>query len=213
METIGGGNYFFHAIQLGLSQYSIVRTIQELRLLVATEMQINDCVYRPLYYIEDQQQALTYDMCFERTCIDTEWATELTVSAMARGLDMIIRVIVSGTSADGRPTVLVKNYTDGVLHFDRIITVGFNAAEQHYIAFDCVRTDGIIAMSDRRSKCDIECMTQRSVQRDLNMDVDIGVLDVQTQAGVNVAKETPGDLIHGNANCVRHISSCVDNSG
>lgn len=137
VNTVGGGNCFFDAIRLALRQYDIDRSIAELRVLAATELLINRHLYEPLYVVEDddqRQRAPTYALFVERTLAGHEWATELTVSAMARGLNVVVRVISTGDGFDGRPNCFAKLYEDGVTQHNRLLTVGFNAAEAHYIA-------------------------------------------------------------------------------
>jgi hypothetical protein len=136
VNTVGGGNCFFDAIRFGLRQYDLERSIVELRELAATELLINRHLYEPLYSVEDddQRQAPTYALFVERTLAGSEWATELTVSAMARGLNMVVRVISTGHGFDGRPDGFSKRYEDGVTQNDRILTVGYKTDEAHYVA-------------------------------------------------------------------------------
>ena len=100
-----------------------------------TELVINAEQYRQLYTIEDNglhEQAPTYDSFVQRTQDGFEWATELTVSAMARSLDVVIRVVSSATSNTGQTTAVVHDYGNRD-HTDRMITVAYNAAEAHYL--------------------------------------------------------------------------------
>jgi OTU-like cysteine protease len=138
LDTIGGGDCFFHAIQIGLAQLGIKRTIAELREAAATEMTMNATAYRPLYYTEDnllREQASTFEQFVQRNFDGSEWATEITVSAMARSLDVVVRVVSSGTDENGYPTAAVlPDYNGGIVDNRRVITVAYNAAESHYLA-------------------------------------------------------------------------------
>ena len=107
-----------------------------LRRAAVAELIINASDYRPLYAIDDngqQQQAPTFDLFVVRTEEGTEWATELTITAMARSLDLAIQVVSSGVS-NGQPTATLVTYVAGVNHPDKIITVAYNSAEGHYLA-------------------------------------------------------------------------------
>ena len=133
IPTVGGGNCFFDAVHFGLMQHGLQRTVQELRELAAIELSINRHIYAPVYHVEDDVQAATYDSFIERTRRSTEWATELTVCAMARGLGMVIRVVSTAGTSRGQPTAFVKDYDDGVPPHAAVVTVGYNAAEGHYV--------------------------------------------------------------------------------
>ena len=136
LVTIGGGNCFFDAVHLALLHHGMQRTVQELREVAAIELEINRHIYEALYQVEDHgqhEQATTYESFIDRTRRGSEWATELTVCAMARGLDMVIRVVSTVGSNVGHLTAFAKDYDDGVVHRDRVVTVGYNAAEGHYI--------------------------------------------------------------------------------
>jgi hypothetical protein len=134
-QTLGGGDCFFHAVQMALHDCGIDRTVRELRQLAAIEMRINAQLYRPLYRREDFQQAATYERFVAMTDEANEWATEVTVAAMARGLDFGIRVVSTTNGSDGQPTAFVKDYTDGVSAVHRMLIVGYNVAEGHYVGF------------------------------------------------------------------------------
>jgi len=112
------------------------RTIIELRCAAVAELRMNEAEYRRLYVIEDngqEEQAATFDSFLLRTEEGNEWATELTVAAMARSLDVCIQVVSSG-DAHRQPTATVVNYVDGVIHPERMITVAYNSFEGHYLA-------------------------------------------------------------------------------
>jgi hypothetical protein len=120
---------------MALHDCGIDRTVRELRQLAAIEMRINAQLYRPLYRREDFQQAATFQRFVEMTDKANEWATEVTVAAMARGLDFAIRVVSTTNGSDGQPIAFVKDYTDGVSAAHRTLIVGYNVAEGHYVGF------------------------------------------------------------------------------
>ena len=60
----------------------MIRTIEELGLAAAFELEINANHYRHLYVLEDHgqnEQATTYEMFIARTRIGLEWATAMMV--------------------------------------------------------------------------------------------------------------------------------------
>jgi len=139
LQTVGGGDCFFNAIEFGLQEFGMVRSIQELRNVAATELYINRHQYAHRYVVEDyeqRQQARTFETFVELTGSGSEWATELTVTAMARGLNMVICVI-STAGPSTQPSAFCRFYREGVTRHDQIITVGFNAVEGHYVGFRC----------------------------------------------------------------------------
>jgi hypothetical protein len=134
-ETVGGGDCLFDAVRYGLVDFGVSRTITELRLAASLELDINAPHYRPLYVVDDHGQnvqARTYEEFVRRTRDGAEWATNMTVAAMAKALDVVIRVISTDRNSAGETTAWVQNFGDGVTRKDMIITVGFNKQSAHY---------------------------------------------------------------------------------
>ena len=98
LNTIGGGSCFFDAVRQCLIPYGMTRTIPQLRMAAALELEIHADDYRPLYALEDHgqgEQATTYEEFIRRTKYEMEWATAMTVAALARSLDVCIAVIAN----------------------------------------------------------------------------------------------------------------------
>lgn len=139
IETVGGGDCFFHAVQIGMSALGESHTIARLREAAATELATGAGDYRDLYRVEDYAvQMPTFDLFVQSTWDGTEWATELTVSALACALGVVIRVVSSGTDNNGRPTAsFLPYYNPAALDTGRIVTVAYNADEGHYLGLAC----------------------------------------------------------------------------
>jgi hypothetical protein len=137
VETVGGGDCFFDAIRHGLLDYDIERTVSELRLAAAMQLQMNADSYRPLYALEDyglHQQAATFELFVDRTLNGTEWATQLTVAAMAAALNSRIHVVSTTTDANGRATAWEQDFADEVTDPGRMLVVGYNRQTAHYVS-------------------------------------------------------------------------------
>ena len=70
VPTAGSGDCFFLAVQHGLQQLGLSRTVKELRFLVGLELTINAQLYRHRYNIDDygqRMQAPTYELFIQRT--------------------------------------------------------------------------------------------------------------------------------------------------
>lgn len=141
VDTVGGGgNCFFDAVRLGVQQMGIIRTVSELRLAAAMELEINAELYRPLYSVEDislgqGHQAATSEQFVRRTRDGCAWATSMTVASMAKSLNMVINVISTTSDSTGRLSAWVNSFSDGVTHADRCIIVGYNRETAHYVVF------------------------------------------------------------------------------
>ena len=138
VETIGGGSCFFDAVRQGLFQFDIIRTIPQLRFAAALELQINSEHYRPLYALEDHgqnEQAKSFEQFIEQTRDGFEWANAMTVAAMAKSLDVVIKVISTSTNHQGHVTAYQVDNSDGVRALDRMIVVGFDSVSAHYVGF------------------------------------------------------------------------------
>jgi predicted GIY-YIG superfamily endonuclease len=140
VQTIGDGDCLFSAVQQSLRHRGTDTTIQQLRQVAARQLELHAHVYRPLYMVQycdtspmQNRQAPTFDLFVYRTEHESEWATEMTVSAMARGLDAVIRVISTAETNNRQLQAFATDYTEGVNDIHNIITVGYNAAEEHYI--------------------------------------------------------------------------------
>ena len=70
--------------------------------------------------IEHADQARTYDQFVHNTEFGTEWGTQMTVCALARGLGIGIFVV----STTGNDSAFVQGYFDGVHRTDIAIYVG-----------------------------------------------------------------------------------------
>ena len=102
VNTISGGSCFFDAVRQCALQFGFVRSVEELRVAAALELKIHSQQYRPLYIVEDHGQfvqAPTYDLFVDRTENGAEWATAMTVAAMAVAIGIPIKVISTATNA------------------------------------------------------------------------------------------------------------------
>ena len=138
VNTISGGSCFFDAVrQCGL-QFGFVRSVEELRVAAALELKIHSQQYRPLYIVEDHGQfvqAPTYDLFVDRTENGVEWATAMTVAAMAVAIGIPIKVISTATNASGLITAYQIDNAEGVNYANEMIVVGYNSATAHYVGF------------------------------------------------------------------------------
>jgi len=129
----------FDAVRQCIAQLGVVRTIRELRLAAGLELNLNSELYRPLYAVENEYgqniQACTYDEFVRKTRDEKEWATQMTVAALAKALDVVIRVISTDTDRSGCNTAFSQDYCDGVNCIDKSVIVGFNKESSHYIGF------------------------------------------------------------------------------
>ena len=138
LVTESFGNCFYDAIRQELADRGNIVTIPELRLIAAARLRANQPEWEERYVVEDNgqhEQAPTYDLFVDRTERGREWATEMSVAALAEGMDIVIRVIRTMTDDDGSVTAQAQLYDEGVVRRQSILTVGFNSAEGHYIGF------------------------------------------------------------------------------
>ena len=138
LNTVGGGSCFFDAVRQCLLPYGMDRTIPQLRMAAALELEIHADDFRPLYALEDHgqgEQATTYEEFIRRTKYEMEWATAMTVAALARSLDVCIAVIATNTKPNGEVTAYQVNNTDGVVARDKVIFVGYDSQAAHYVGF------------------------------------------------------------------------------
>ena len=141
VNTISGGSCFFDAVRQGALQFGFVRSVEELRVAAALELKIHSQQYRPLYIVEDHGQfvqAPTYDLFVDRTENGGEWATAMTVAAMAVAIGIPIKVISTATNASGLITAYQIDNTEGVNYSNEMIVVGYNSATAHYVGFRSV---------------------------------------------------------------------------
>jgi acyl transferase domain-containing protein len=143
-ETLGGGDCFFDAVRQGLLDLCLSRTVTELRLAACLELQLNAQEYRSLYMVDDggqHVQAATYDEFVRRTRDGGEWATQMTVAAMAKALNVVIQVVSTDTNSAGGITAWMHTFSDGVTSHDgKVIVVGYNKQTAHYTAFTSARS-------------------------------------------------------------------------
>ena len=138
VNTISGGSCFFDAVRQCALQFGFVRSVEELRVAAALELQIHSQQYRPLYIVEDHGQfvqAPTYDLFVDRTANGVEWATAMTVAAMAVAIGIPIKVISTATNASGLITAYQIDNAEGVNYANEMIVVGYNSATAHYVGF------------------------------------------------------------------------------
>jgi hypothetical protein len=222
LETVGGGDCFFDAIRQGLVQWGMHRTIRQLRLAAATELQINASQYRPLYTLEDggqHEQAITYEKFVDRTRDQTEWATYMTVSAMAKALDVVIRVVSTTEETNSELTAWQQDFADGVTNQNRLIVVGYNTQVAHYVGFSkpgLTTADNIELMDtdDTAENCQFDHAEvhatlareeeEEEEEEEINaMCMDVGLDDVMVQTS------SVDDTVNVNA---VHDASATDNS-
>ena len=131
-STVGGGNCFYHAVQQALAVMHRVETVNSLRTLVGNELKVNHLKYRPLY-IADDDGANNYDTFIAITSHGNEWATELTICALARVLNVAISVLSTSIDNSGYPTAFERLYDDDVCDKNALIRVGYISSERHYV--------------------------------------------------------------------------------
>lgn len=112
-----------------------------LRAMTADQLQLHAASYRQLYVATDDEQAPTFDLFVQRTRDSNEWATQLSIAALARGLRRVIRVVATGVDRGGQLTVHVADYSEGIPPPvpDSVIVVGFNQVQQHYVGLGTMR--------------------------------------------------------------------------
>ena len=138
VNTISGGSCFFDAVRQCALQFGLVRSVEQLRVAAALELQRHSQQYRPLYVVEDHGQfvqAPTYDLFVDRTANGVEWATAMTVAAMAVAIGIPIKVISTATNANGLITAYQIDNAEGVNYANEMIVVGYNSATAHYVGF------------------------------------------------------------------------------
>jgi hypothetical protein len=90
VDTVGGGNCFFDAVRQCIAPLGLIRTVRELRLAAAFELTLNSDQYSYVDLTEQErgqrQQSVTYGEFVNQTRDGLEWATQVTVAAMARSL-------------------------------------------------------------------------------------------------------------------------------
>ena len=141
VNTISGGSCFFDAVRQCALQFGFVRSVEELRVAAALELKIHSQQYRPLYIVEDHGQfvqAPTYDLFVDRTENGVEWATAMTVAAMAVAIGIPIKVISTATNASGLITAYQIDNAEGVNYSNEMIVVGYNSATALYVGFRSV---------------------------------------------------------------------------
>ena len=148
-STVGGGNCFYHAVQQALVDLHKVETISSLRTLVANELKINHLIYRHLYIVDDDG-ANNYDTFVANTTLGNEWATELTISALARALNVAISVLSTSVDNNGHVTAFECLYDDDVSNTNDSIRVGYISSERHYVAL-CLPNNVLSASSSYTS--------------------------------------------------------------
>ena len=144
VENSGGGDCFFDAVRHGLLKYRIIRNVTELRLAASVELEIHAEHYRPLYTIEDNgqfEQARTYDQFIQRTRDGYEWATQMTISAMATALQLTIRIISTATDENQQPTANQIDIEPDVSRCGEFIVIGFDSVSAHYVGFQPERVN------------------------------------------------------------------------
>ena len=122
-RTVGGGDCFYHAVQLGCQALGSVHSIRELRRMTANQLELHRADYKPLYRIEHKDQARSFELFVKNTRMGYEWCTELSVAACVRAINKIIRVIGISTGADGRPMAYVQDYSEGIKLSSDVIVV------------------------------------------------------------------------------------------
>ena len=132
-RTVGGGDCFYHAVQLGCQALGSIHIIRELRRMTANQLELHSADYKPLYRIEHKNQARSFELFVKNTRIGNEWCTELSVAACVRAINKVIRVIGISTGADGRPMAYVQDYSEGIELSSDVIVVGYKVDEKHYV--------------------------------------------------------------------------------
>jgi hypothetical protein len=104
------------------------------------ELEMNAELYRFVYLTEHQvgqnEQSATYGEFVRETSEGQKWATQITVAAMARSLDIVIRLISTDTDrVRNCASGFVESYRVGVNKLDMSIVIGFNKMTAHYVGF------------------------------------------------------------------------------
>ena len=171
-NTIGGGECFYDAVAQSLKEIGINRSIADLRTITASQLELQENVFRPLYFVADEEdeqinrQAPTFDLFVERTRHGKEWATDMCYPALALGLNMTLRVVATTIAKDGTITAHYQDYNDGVQVTDAasVVVVGCNTVEGHYIGFGTMplfvierpvsnENDAVLASDNSQSVC------------------------------------------------------------
>jgi OTU-like cysteine protease len=135
VETVSAGDCFFDAVRIGLYAIGIQRSVKQIREMVGIELQCNAAIYRQCFDVEviaEHEQAETFDEFVDKTWHGSEWATELTVLAVARALGVIIQVISTSGSTS---TTFDQFYGSWTGSNDVIVTVLYNAEVGHYLGY------------------------------------------------------------------------------
>ena len=110
--------------------------MRELRLAAALELNLKLELYKYVYLTENEagqhHQSATYEEFVRQIREGLEWATQITVAAMAKSLDLVIR-LVSTTDNSVNKRVFVQNYSDGVHSVNKSKEIGFNRMTAHYV--------------------------------------------------------------------------------
>ena len=70
-STDSDGNCFYDAVRQNLMQLGITQTIEELRAVTASQLELASEIFSPLYFVEDDngQQAATFKLFVERSTL------------------------------------------------------------------------------------------------------------------------------------------------
>jgi hypothetical protein len=134
-QTAGGGDCFYHAVQLGCAALGLTHSIRDVREITADQLQLHSALYKPLYRLDGDGQSVSYELFVHNTRTSNEWCTQLSIAACVRGLQRVIRLVSTGTGPDGKASVYVNDYSDGVAFPvpDIVVVVGYNQQEAHYL--------------------------------------------------------------------------------
>jgi len=223
-ETVGGGQCFFDAVRIGLVQLGMSRSIDELRELAGIELTRNASYYERMYHLEGNDQAKTYDAYVDGIWRGREWATEVTICAMAQGLDTPIRVFSSGTDVRGRPMCRVSQYSEGVSgNRAGEITVVLNSVEGHYMGFVSHNRVPTLHSSPTRSVPQPSCSSSMNVGKEGNVQQPSSAAAASSRAPSmgSAANDSPGSSVDAGKGaigrnkfrCATCSKNCVTKAG
>jgi hypothetical protein len=143
----------------------------------------------------------------------------MTVSAMAKALDVVIRVVSTTEETNSELTAWQQDFADGVTNQNRLIVVGYNTQVAHYVGFSkpgLTTADNIELMDtdDTAENCQFDHAEvhatlareeeEEEEEEEINaMCMDVGLDDVMVQTS------SVDDTVNVNA---VHDASATDNS-
>ena len=188
-RTVGGGDCFYHAVQLGCQALGSVHSIRDLRRMTANQLELHSADYKPLYRIEHKDQARSFELFVKNTRMGYEWCTELSVAACVRAISKVIRVVGISTGADGRPMAYVQDYSEGIELSSDVIVVGYKVDEKHYVGL------GVMSVHDVSPVC-VACVANENAVTEFES---TRVSNIDSDKVVSSSDEVDG--------CDRHVKS------